>query len=112
MFTSMYRENAAERQAKRKGIKYQPSVKKEMRWGYWTQMKAEDALTQWNSGRTRLVLGGYGKSLMLAMDGTEAEGLDAAASSPYHEATDEWASAEYRMDVAAALAKKCLEIAG
>ncbi len=38
------RENAAERQAKRKGIKYQPSVKKEMRWGYWTQMKAEDAL--------------------------------------------------------------------
>ena len=39
------RENAAERQAKRKGIKYQPSVKKEMRWGYWTQMKAEEALS-------------------------------------------------------------------
>jgi len=38
------RENAAERQAKRKGNKYQPSVKKEMRWGYWTQMKAEEAL--------------------------------------------------------------------
>ena len=38
------RENAAERQAKRKGIKYQPSVKKEMRWGHWTQMKAEEAL--------------------------------------------------------------------
>jgi type I restriction enzyme M protein len=39
------RENAAERQAKRKGKTYQPSVKKEMRWGYWTQMKAEDALS-------------------------------------------------------------------
>ncbi len=38
------RENAAERQAKRKGTTYQPSVKKEMRWGYWTQMKAEEAL--------------------------------------------------------------------
>jgi type I restriction enzyme M protein len=38
------RENAAERQAKRKGIKYQPKVSKEMRWGYWTQMKAEEAL--------------------------------------------------------------------
>src|SRR5512145_3065769 len=38
------RENAAERQAKRKGIKYQPKVPKELRWGYWTQMKAEDAL--------------------------------------------------------------------
>ncbi|MBI5842219.1 MAG: hypothetical protein HZB19_19200 [Chloroflexi bacterium] len=38
------RENAAERQAKRKGTTYQPKVPKEMRWGYWTQMKAEDAL--------------------------------------------------------------------
>ena len=38
------RENAAERQAKRKGTTYQPSVKREMRWGFWTKMKAEDAL--------------------------------------------------------------------
>ncbi len=67
------------------------------------------ALTQWSSGRTRLTLGGYGKSPMLAMDGTEAEGLDAAARNAYHEAADEWASAEYRMDVAATLAKRCLE---
>ena len=37
------------------------------------------ALAQWNSGRTRLVLGGYGKSPILAMDGTEAEGVEAAA---------------------------------
>jgi len=66
-------------------------------------------LSQWNSGRTRLALGGYGKSPMLAMDGTEAEGLDAAARNAYHEANDEWASAEYRMDVAAVLAKRCLE---
>ena len=68
------------------------------------------ALSQWNSGRTRLTLGGYGKSPMLAMDGTEAEGLDAAARNAYHEANDEWASAEYRMDVAATLAKRCLEL--
>lgn len=67
------------------------------------------ALTQWPSGRTRLALGGYGKSPMLAMDGTEAEGLEAAAHNAYHEATDEWASAEYRMDVAAVLAMRCLE---
>ena len=66
------------------------------------------ALAQWNSGRTRLVLGGYGKSPMLAMDGTEADGLDTAAQNAYHEANDEWASAEYRMDVAATLAKRCL----
>jgi CO/xanthine dehydrogenase FAD-binding subunit len=67
------------------------------------------ALSQWNSGRTRLALGGYGKSPMLAMDGTEAEGLDSAARNAYHEANDEWASAEYRMDVAAVLAKRCFE---
>ena len=79
------------------------------------------ALAQWNSGRTRLVLGGYGNSPLLAMDGTEAEGLDAstadgvlrsaqaAARNAFHEATDEWASAEYRMDIAATLAKRCLE---
>ncbi len=67
------------------------------------------ALAQWNSGRTRLALGGYGKSPSLAMDGTEAEGIEAAARNAFHEATDEWASAEYRIDVAATLAKRCLE---
>lgn len=67
------------------------------------------ALAQWNSGRTRLVLGGYSKSPMLAMDGTEAEGVETAARNAFHEAADEWGSAEYRMDVAATLAKRCLE---
>jgi len=66
------------------------------------------ALAQWNSGRTRLAVGGYGKSPMLAMDGTEAEGAETAARSAFHEATDEWASADYRLDVAAILAKRCL----
>jgi probable selenate reductase FAD-binding subunit len=74
------------------------------------------ALAQWNSGRTRLTLGGYGKSPLLAMDGTEADGIDAsinsaqaAARNAYHEAKDDWASAEYRQDVAATLAKRCLD---
>ncbi len=67
------------------------------------------ALAQWNSGRTRLTLGGYGKSPMLAMDGTEADGLEIAATNAYQEAMDEWASAEYRMDVAATLARRCLK---
>ena len=67
------------------------------------------AIAQWNSGRTRLALGGYGKSPMLAMDGTEAEGIETAAKNAYHEATDDWGSAEYRMDVASMLAKRCLE---
>lgn len=67
------------------------------------------ALAQWNSGRTRFVVGGYGTSPLLAMDGTEAEGLETAARNAFHEATDEWGSAEYRMDIAVTLAKRCLE---
>ncbi len=67
------------------------------------------ALAQWNSGRTRLALGGYGKITFLAMDGTESDGIETAARNAFHEATDEWASSEYRMDVAATLAKRCLE---
>jgi CO/xanthine dehydrogenase FAD-binding subunit len=43
------------------------------------------------------------------MDGTESEGIETAARNTFHEATDEWASAEYRMDVAATLAKRCLD---
>lgn len=66
------------------------------------------ALAQWNSGRTRLVVGGYGESPILAMDGTESEGLETAARNAFHEATDEWASAEYRKDVAATLVRRCL----
>jgi CO/xanthine dehydrogenase FAD-binding subunit len=66
------------------------------------------ALAQWPSGRTRLALGGYGKAPLLAMDGTESDGIETAARNAFHEATDEWASADYRMDIAATLAKRCL----
>jgi len=72
------------------------------------------AVTGWGSGRTRMALGGYGKSPMLAMDGASSSddliySAQAAAKNAFHEATDEWASAEYRTDVAATLAQRCLE---
>jgi CO/xanthine dehydrogenase FAD-binding subunit len=70
------------------------------------------ALTQWNSGRTRLAIGGWGKSPALAMDGTEAEGLESAAKNACHEAADDVASAEYRINIAATLAKRCLDALG
>ncbi len=66
------------------------------------------ALTQWNSGRTRLALGGYGKTPLLAMDGSEDGGIETAARIAYHEAGDEWASAEYRAEMAAVLSNRCL----
>jgi probable selenate reductase FAD-binding subunit len=67
------------------------------------------ALAQWPSGRTRLVIGGWGASPSVAMDGNSSAGLDAAARNAAHDAADEWGSAEYRRDVAAVLAKRCLE---
>jgi CO/xanthine dehydrogenase FAD-binding subunit len=66
-------------------------------------------LVRWPAGRARLALGGYGKSPMLAMDGPEPGGVEAAARNAFHEAGDELAGAAYRADVAATLAKRCLE---
>ena len=66
------------------------------------------ALSQWPGGRTRLVFGGWGSCPSLAMDGKGANGIEEAAKNAAHDATDEWASAEYRMDVAITLAKRCL----
>ena len=67
------------------------------------------AVTQWPSRRTRVALGGFGIAPLLAMDGPEPEGAEAAARDAYHEAGDQWASAEYRSDVASILVKRCLE---
>jgi CO/xanthine dehydrogenase FAD-binding subunit len=67
------------------------------------------ALVQWPSGRTRLVLGGFGPAPLLALDGNEPGGVEEAARNAFSEAADDWASAEYRMDAAAVLAKRCLD---
>ncbi|MDI6768399.1 MAG: FAD binding domain-containing protein [Anaerolineales bacterium] len=65
------------------------------------------ALAQWPAGRTRLVIGGWGKSPTLALDGNEASGVEAAARNAAQDAADEWGSAEYRSEVAGVLAKRC-----
>jgi len=66
------------------------------------------SLAHWPSGRTRLVLGGWGKSPTLAMDGTQTDDVQSAARNACHEASDDYASAEYRMDVALTLAMRCV----
>jgi CO/xanthine dehydrogenase FAD-binding subunit len=67
------------------------------------------AVAQWKSGRTRLALGGWGKTPTLGFDGTDAFGIEEAARSCASEANDEWASAEYRSGTAPILAKRCLK---
>jgi len=66
------------------------------------------AVAIWPSGRTRVALGGFGDSPVLAFDGSEAEGAEIAASDAYSQAGDEWASAEYRQEVAGVLVKRCI----
>jgi CO/xanthine dehydrogenase FAD-binding subunit len=65
------------------------------------------ALARWPSGRTRLSLGGYGAEPVLALDGPEPSGAEIAARAAYSQAGDEWASAEYRTEMAAVLTHRC-----
>lgn len=63
---------------------------------------------QWPSGRTRVILGGFGNAPVLAMDGPDSSGAVEAARNRYNQAGDQWASAEYRSEVAAVLTQRCL----
>lgn len=65
------------------------------------------ALAVWPSGRTRVVLGGYGSAPLMVMDGAGAMGAEMAARSAYSQARDQWASAEYRSEMAAVLVRRC-----
>jgi CO/xanthine dehydrogenase FAD-binding subunit len=66
------------------------------------------AVAAWPSGRTRVALGGYGRTPILAMDGPEPGGATASAREAYHFAEDAWASAEYRRETAAKLVQRML----
>lgn len=67
------------------------------------------AVAQWKSGRTRIALGGFGREAIIAMDGPDESGADLACRDAYFDAGDPWATAEYRREVAASLALRCIE---
>ncbi len=67
------------------------------------------AVAQWGSGRTRVVLGGFGPAPIIAMDGPDSSGVDIASRDAVYETDDQWATAQYRREVAAKLALRCLE---
>ena len=62
----------------------------------------------WPTGRTRVILGGVGNVPTLASDGPEQGGEETAAKNAFSQAGDEWATAEYRMEVAPILVRRCL----
>ena len=68
------------------------------------------AVCRWPSGRTRVTLGGFGAAPVLVLDGPDAEGAEMAARDAYLHAEDEWASAEYRSQVAVELIGQLCEI--
>ena len=61
----------------------------------------------WPTGRTRVILGGYGAVPTLSSDGPEHGGEETAAKDAFSQAGDEWASAKYRMEVAPILVQRC-----
>jgi CO/xanthine dehydrogenase FAD-binding subunit len=67
------------------------------------------AVAQWGSGRTRVALGGFGDTPIIAMDGPDSSGVDLASRDAFYEAEDQWATAQYRREVAAKLALRCLQ---
>jgi len=73
------------------------------------------AAARWPAGRVRIVVGGWGSTPRLALDAPEPGGVEAegyfrfAVRSVTAEAGDQWASAEYRQDVAVTLARRVIE---
>jgi CO/xanthine dehydrogenase FAD-binding subunit len=66
------------------------------------------SVAAWPGGRTRVIVGGFGTVPALASDGPEQGGEETAARDALIQAGDEWASAEYRMEVAPILVRRCL----
>lgn len=65
-------------------------------------------VARWGSGRTRVALGGFGDAPIIAMDGPDSTGVDVASRDAFFDADDQWATAQYRREVAAKLALRCV----
>ncbi len=66
------------------------------------------ALAVWPSGRLRIALGGFGPYPILALDAPERGGAELAVRDALSTSGDQWASAEYRQEAAAALVRRML----
>jgi len=62
----------------------------------------------WQSGRTRVILGGYGSAPSLAFDGTEKDGIEIVVRNLLMESGDKRAAAEKRSQYAGELVRKIL----
>jgi len=67
---------------------------------------------RWPRGRVRLVVGGWGPAPRLVLDGPSAEGWEVALAEATADAEDHRASAEYRAQTAAVLARRVFDALG
>lgn len=67
------------------------------------------AVADWPSGRTRLAVGGWGAAPALALDGRDSSGLVESLEYALAAASDQWASAEYRLEAGLALVRRAAE---
>lgn len=67
------------------------------------------AISIWPSSRMRVVTGGFGKIPTLILDGNQSDDLDIALETGLDNATDQWSSDTFRIDVAKKLAKRMLK---
>ena len=61
------------------------------------------AVAKWPGKRLRIAAGGFGKIPMLVMDGNLTDDVELAMKNAFHDSTDQWASAEYRMEAGSKL---------
>lgn len=90
------------------------SIQTELAYHYVARTPADRpvvcaAAARWPSGRTRIVLGGYGNSPLTILDGEANEGVLDAAEAAYLTAEDGWASSDYRAQTAKVLVRRCLD---
>jgi CO/xanthine dehydrogenase FAD-binding subunit len=67
------------------------------------------AVAQWVTGRTRVVVAGWGESPKLAFDGTNLSGIESGIFNQAKNSTNELASSEYRVEMLKILTKRCLD---
>lgn len=68
------------------------------------------SIAKWPNGRVRLVVGGYGSAPKVAYDGFNLADIDPAIQSATFGSGDEWASEEYRQEMAKVLSARCLKV--
>ncbi len=66
------------------------------------------AVAQWESGRIRIVLAGWGEFPTLAFDGNSSTNIESEVSNHAKDATIDSVSSEYREEMSVLLTKRCL----